>query len=203
MGKQKAAFKSGNELAAQAASDINYHVMAYFPISPSTEIAQNLDMMYANGQNQVHLLPTDGEHQSMGACYGAALSGARVFNATSSNGLAYMIEQLPVISATRYPMVLNLVNRAISAPLNIHCDHSDLYMTLDSGWVTLNASTPQAVYDQNIIALKVSENKKVLLPTIVSYDGYITSHQKHNVEIFEDSKSVRDFVGEVPVKTPL
>jgi len=133
MALQKKVFQSGNEMAAQAASDINYHVMAYFPISPSTEIAQNLDMMFANGKNTIKLIPTDGEHQSLGACYGAAVTGARVVNATSSNGLAFMLEQLPVISATRYPMVMNLVNRAISAPLNIHCDHSDLYMTLDMG----------------------------------------------------------------------
>ncbi len=196
MKEQKRVFNSGNEMAAIAAAHINYHVMGYYPISPSTEIAQNLDMMRVNGVHNIHMIPADGEHPSAGICYGAAVAGARVFNATSSNGLAYMMEQLPVVSATRYPMVMNLVNRTVSAPLNIHCDHSDLYMTLNIGWIIVNASNPQAVYDQNIIALKVAEHKDVMLPSIVSFDGYITSHQKHNVEVFNDVNAVRDFVGE-------
>ncbi len=194
MKEQKRVFNSGNEMAAIAAAHINYHVMGYYPISPSTEIAQNLDMMRVNGVHDIHMIPADGEHPSAGICYGAAITGARVFNATSSNGLAYMIEQLPVVSATRYPMVMNLVDRTVSAPLNIHCDHSDLYMTLNIGWIIVNASNPQAVYDQNIIALKVAE--KVSLPAIVSYDGYITSHQKHNVNVFADTTDVRNFIGE-------
>ncbi len=196
MKEQKRVFNSGNEMAAYAAAHINYHVMGYYPISPSTEIAQNLDMMRVNGVHDIHMIPADGEHPSAGICYGAAVAGARVFNATSSNGLAYMLEQLPVVSGTRYPMVMNLVNRTVSAPLNIHCDHSDLYMTLNIGWLIVNASNPQAVYDQNIIALKVAEHKDVMLPAIVSYDGYITSHQKHNVNIFADTADVRNFVGE-------
>lgn len=195
MKEQKKVFRSGNEMAASAAADINYHVMGYYPISPSTEIAQYLDILHSNGKHDISMIPADGEHSSAGICYGAALSGARVFNATSANGLAYMVEQLPVVSATRYPMVLNLVNRTISGPLNIHCDHSDLYMTLNLGWLILNASNPQAVYDQNILALKLAEHKKVMLPAIVSFDGYITSHQKHNVEVFENHDDVRDFVG--------
>ncbi len=193
MKEQKRVFNSGNEMAAIAAAHINYHVMGYYPISPSTEIAQNLDMMRVNGIHDIHMIPADGEHPSAGICYGAAVAGARVFNATSSNGLAYMLEQLPVVSATRYPMVMNLVDRTMSAPLNIHCDHSDLYMTLNLGWIIVNAANPQAVYDQNIIALKVAE--KVSLPAIVSYDGYITSHQKHNVHVFANTDDVREFIG--------
>ncbi|MGL5020403.1 MAG: hypothetical protein ACRC5R_00050, partial [Mycoplasmatales bacterium] len=195
MKEQKNIFASGNDMAAQAACHINYDVMGYFPISPSTEIAQNLDMMKVNGMHEIKMIPADGEHQSAGICYGAAAAGSRVINATSSNGLSFMLEQLPVFAGSRYPMVLNLVNRTVSAPLNIHCDHSDLYQTLNIGWVIVNASNPQAVYDQNIIALKVAEHEKVMLPTIVSYDGYITSHQKHNVEVFADTQEVRDFVG--------
>ncbi|MGL5296548.1 MAG: thiamine pyrophosphate-dependent enzyme [Culicoidibacterales bacterium] len=189
-------FKAGNQMAAQAAADINYHVMGYFPISPSTEVAQYLDMMGVNGQHDVQLIAADGEHGAAGICYGAATAGARVFNATSANGLMYMLEQLPVQSGTRYPMVLNLVNRAVSGPLNIHCDHSDLYFALNSGWVILTGANPQQVYDLNIMALKIAEHKDVRLPTIVSYDGYITSHQKHNVKVFENAQDVRDFIGE-------
>lgn len=195
MKKQKKVFKSGNLMAAQAAADINYDVMGYYPISPSTEVAQQLDMLRVNGKHNIHMIPADGEHSSAGICYGAATTGARVFNATSANGLSFMMEQLPVFSGSRYPMVMNLVNRTVSAPLNIHCDHSDLYMTLNIGWLIMAASNPQAVYDQNIIALKVAEHKEVMLPAFVTYDGYITSHQKHNVEIFENNEDVRTFVG--------
>ncbi len=193
MANQKAVFKSGNEMAAIASSHINYHFMGYYPISPSTEVAQNLDMMRVNGDHDISMHAADGEHPAAGMMYGAAAMGARVINATSSNGLAFMMEQLPVISGSRYPLVLNIVNRTVSAPLNIHCDHSDLYMTLNLGWITLLASDTQAVYDQNILALKVAE--RVNLPSIVSYDGYITSHQKHNVEVFADSSDVREFIG--------
>ncbi len=193
MSNQKSVFKSGNEMAAISAAHINYHFMGYYPISPSTEVAQNLDMMRVNGEHDISMHAADGEHPAAGMMYGAAASGARVINATSSNGLAFMMEQLPVISGSRYPLVLNIVNRTVSAPLNIHCDHSDLYMTLNLGWVTLLASDTQAVYDQNILALKVAE--RVNLPAIVSYDGYITSHQKHNVEVFADSNDVRNYIG--------
>lgn len=195
MKDQKQIFKSGNEMAAIAAAHINYHFMGYYPISPSTEVAQYLDMMKVNGQHDISMHAADGEHPAAGMMYGAAAAGARVINATSSNGLAFMLEQLPVISGSRYPLVLNIVNRAVSAPLNIHCDHSDLYMTLNLGWVTIAASNPQAVYDQNIIALKVAEDLDVLLPAIVTYDGYITSHQKHNGEVFNQAEDVRAFVG--------
>ncbi|MFV0246964.1 MAG: thiamine pyrophosphate-dependent enzyme [Mycoplasmatales bacterium] len=195
MKAQSKVFKSGNEMAAISAAHINFHYMGFYPISPSTEIAQNLDMMKVNGEHDIAMFAADGEHPSAGMMYGAAATGARVLNATSANGLAFMLEQLPVVSGSRMPMVLNIVNRAISAPLNIHCDHSDLYLTLNLGWVTLMASNAQAVYDQNIIALKVAEHKDVLLPAFVSYDGYITSHQKHNNEIFENKEDVREFIG--------
>ncbi len=194
MSNQKNVFKSGNEMAAISAAHINYHFMGYYPISPSTEVAQNLDMMRVNGDHDISMHAADGEHPAAGMMYGAAAAGARVINATSSNGLAFMMEQLPVISGSRYPLVLNIVNRTVSAPLNIHCDHSDLYMTLNLGWITLMASDTQAVYDQNILALKVAE--RVNLPAIVSYDGYITSHQKHNVEVFANSADVRSYIGE-------
>lgn len=198
MKKQREVFFAGNEMAAISAAHIDYHYMGYFPISPSTEIAQYLDMMAVRGESNVQLVPADGEHSSAGMMFGAAVTGARVFNATSSNGLAFMLEQLPVVAATRYPAVMNLVTRAISAPLNIHCDHSDLYLTLNIGWIILNSADPQAVYDQNILALKVAE--RINLPAIVTSDAYITSHQKHNVKIFADPQAVRDFVGKKELK---
>ncbi|WP_391558363.1 thiamine pyrophosphate-dependent enzyme [Robertmurraya sp.] len=196
--EQLATFESGNEMAAMAAAQINYHLMGYFPITPSTEVAQYLDQMKARGEHNIKLIAADGEHGSAGICYGAAVTGARVFNATSANGLMYMLEQLPVQSGTRFPMVMNLVTRSISGPLDIRGDHSDLYFALNTGWVILTARTPQAVYDMNIMALKIAEHSKVRLPVIVAYDGFFTSHQKRKVNYFKDRKVVQNFVGECP-----
>ncbi|BAU28928.1 pyruvate ferredoxin oxidoreductase alpha subunit [Aneurinibacillus soli] len=196
--EQKLTFESGNEMAAIAAAQINYHLMGYFPITPSTEVAQFLDAMKTRGEHDIVLIPADGEHGSAGVCYGAAAAGGRVFNATSANGFLYMLEQLPVQSGTRFPMVLNLVTRAISGPLDIRGDHSDLYYGLNIGWPILLARDPQAVYDMNIMALKVAEHADVRLPVMVAYDGFFTSHQKRRVQYFSDRKTVQDFVGEMP-----
>lgn len=198
--EQVTTFESGNEMAAMAAAQINYHIMGYFPITPSTEVAQYLDLMKTRGEHDIKLIPADGEHGSAGICYGAAATGARVFNATSANGLMYMLEQLPVQSGTRYPMVLNLVTRSISGPLDIRGDHSDLYFALNTGWVILTARTPQAVYDMNIMALKIAEHSDVRLPVMVAYDGFFTSHQKRKVNYFKDRRVVQRFVGEVPTE---
>jgi pyruvate ferredoxin oxidoreductase alpha subunit len=198
--EQITTFESGNEMAAMAAAQINYHIMGYFPITPSTEVAQYLDMMKARGEHDIKLIPADGEHGSAGICYGAAATGARVINATSANGFLFMLEQLPVQSGTRFPMVLNLVTRAVSGPLDIRGDHSDLYYALNTGWVILTASTPQAVYDMNIMALKIAEHSDVRLPVIVAYDGFWTSHQKRKVNYFKDRKIVQEFVGECPTE---
>ncbi len=194
--EQISVFESGNEMAAMAAAQINYHIMGYFPITPSTEVAQYLDQMKTRGEHDIKLIAADGEHGSAGICYGAAVTGARVFNATSANGFLYMLEQLPVQSGTRFPMVLNLVTRAVSGPLDIRGDHSDLYYALNTGWVILTAKTPQAVYDMNIMALKIAEHSKVRLPVIVAYDGFWTSHQKRRVEYFKNRAVVQQFVGE-------
>jgi pyruvate ferredoxin oxidoreductase alpha subunit len=192
------AFETGNEMAARAVAQINYHLMGYFPITPSTEIAQLLDQMKSKGLHDIQMVSADGEHGSAGICFGAAAAGARVFNATSSNGFLYMLEQLPVQSGARFPMVLNLVTRAVSGPLDIRGDHSDLYYGLNTGWIILTASTPQAVYDMNIIALKLAEHEEVRLPVIVAFDGFFTSHQKRKVQYFADAQVVRNFVGETP-----
>ncbi|MGM9987372.1 MAG: thiamine pyrophosphate-dependent enzyme [Bacillaceae bacterium] len=201
--EQVVTFDSGNEMAAKAAAQINYHLMGYFPITPSTEIAQILAMGKARGEHNIELIAADGEHGSAGICYGAAVAGARVFNATSANGLMYMLEQLPVQSGTRYPMVMNLVTRSISGPLDIRGDHSDLYFALNTGWVILTARTPQAVYDMNIMALKIAEHSDVRLPVMVAYDGFFTSHQKRRVKYFKDREVVQQFVGPKPTNYPV
>jgi len=196
--EQRMVYESGNEMAAYAAHQINYHVMGYFPISPSTEVAQFLDLMKANGQHDIKLIPADGEHGSAGICYGASVAGGRVFNVTSANGFLYMLEQLPVQSGTRFPMVMNLVCRSVSGPLDIHGDHSDLYFALNTGWPILLARDPQAVYDMNIMAIKLAEHPDVRLPVIVASDGYFTSHQKRRVQTFAHREDVLKFIGEKP-----
>lgn len=193
--EQRVVYESGNEMAAYAASQINYHIMGYFPISPSTEVAQYLDLMKASGQHDIKLIPSDGEHSSAGICYGASTGGGRVFNATSAQGYLYMLEQMPVQSGTRFPMVMNLVCRSISGPLNIHGDHSDLYFSLNTGWPILMCRDPQAVYDMNLIALKLAEDPEVRLPVLVASDGYFTSHQKRRVHTFAKQEDVWKFVG--------
>ncbi|GIP39506.1 hypothetical protein J31TS4_27860 [Paenibacillus sp. J31TS4] len=196
--EQRIVYESGNEMAAYAAHQINYHIMGYFPISPSTEVAQFLDLMKANGQHDIVLIPADGEHGSAGVCYGASTAGGRVFNATSANGYLYMLEQMPVQSGTRFPMVMNLVCRSVSGPLDIHGDHSDLYYALNTGWPILMCRDPQAVYDMNIMALKLAEDSEVRLPVLVASDGYFTSHQKRKVQTFAKREDVQRFVGERP-----
>ena len=192
--KQKLMFESGNELAAYAAKQINYHVMGYYPITPSTQIAEYLDQMGADGEHDIALMPAEGEHSAAGICYGASAGGGRVFNATSANGLLYALEQLPVQSGTRLPMVLNIACRTVSGPLSIKGDHSDLMYTLNAGWIILFADSPQEVYDCNICGLKIAERTK--LPVIVAFDGFFTSHQKRNCYVFEDDGDVQSFVGE-------
>jgi pyruvate ferredoxin oxidoreductase alpha subunit len=198
---QRIDFRKGNEVAAIAAKQVNYHVMGYYPITPSTEIAEELDEMYARGEHEIKMIPADGEHPAAGICYGASVAGGRVLNATSAQGLMFALEQLPVQSGTRFPMVLNLVTRAINGPLNILGDHQDLYFTLNTGWIILLARDPQAVYDMNIMAVRIGEQAGVRLPVIVAFDGFFTSHQKRRVSIFEDDKTVQDFIG--PYWTPL
>lgn len=190
--------RSGNEMAAKAAAQINYHVMGYFPITPSTEIAEYLDEMRVRGEHDIVMIPADGEHGAAGICFGASTGGGRVFNATSAQGFLYMLENLPVQSGTRFPMVLNLVTRSVSGPLNIHGDHSDLYYGLNIGWPILLARDPQAVYDMNLMALRIAEHSEVRLPVIVAYDGFFTSHAKRRVKFFRDRETVQRFVGPVP-----
>jgi len=194
-GNQHPDFLNGNEAAAQASRDINYHVMGYYPTSPSTEVATNLSKMLANGEHEIDIVAGDGEHSAAGICYGASLGGGRVLNTTSANGLLYALEQLPVQADTRAPMVLNLVASTVSGPLNIRCDHSDLYFTLNTGWIILLARDPQAVYDLNFAAVKIGEHSEVRLPVIVCYDGFFTSHQKRRLQVFNNTEMTQPFLG--------
>ena len=200
MEKQVMEYASGNEMAAIAVKQIGYDLMGYYPITPSTQIAENLDIMRANGETDLVMVAAEGEHSAAGICYGASVAGGRVINATSANGLLYALEQFPVQSGTRYPMVMNVVCRTVSGPLSIKGDHSDIMYLLNAGWPILFAATVQQVYDFNIIALKLAES--VRLPVVVAYDGFFTSHQKGRCYRFEEDKMVRDFIGEKKEKYP-
>ncbi len=193
MEEQKIMYDSGNELAAYAAKQINYHVMGYYPITPSTQIAENLDIMRAEGKHDILLIAAEGEHSAAGICYGASAGGGRVFNATSANGLLYALEQFPVQSGTRMPMVMNIACRTISGPLCIKGDHSDVMYMLNTGWIILFADEPQKVYDFNLLALKLAE--LVRLPVAVAFDGFFTSHQKRKCLVFADDEVVSRYIG--------
>lgn len=192
--KQVMEFASGNEMASMAIRQIGYDLMGYYPITPSTQIAENLDLMKAEGKTDLIMIAAEGEHSAAGICYGAAVGGGRVINATSANGLLYAIEQFPVQSGTRYPMVMNVACRTVSGPLSIKGDHSDIMYLLNAGWPILFAHSAQQVYDFNIIALKLAE--AVRLPVAVAYDGFFTSHQKRKCMRFEHDEDVRAFIGE-------
>ena len=193
-------YASGNEIAAIAIKQIGYDLMGYYPITPSTQIAENLDIMRANGETDMVMIAAEGEHSAAGICYGASVAGGRVVNATSANGLMYAMEQLPVQSGTRYPMVMNVVCRTVSGPLSIKGDHSDIMYMLNAGWPILFASTVQQVYDFNIIALKLAE--QVRLPVVVAYDGFFTSHQKGRCYRFENDNDIREYIGEKKEEYP-
>ena len=193
MEKQVMEYASGNEMAAIAIKQIGYDLMGYYPITPSTQIAENLDIMRANGETDLVMVAAEGEHSAAGICYGASVAGGRVVNASSANGILYALEQFPVQAGTRYPMVMNVACRTVSGPLSIKGDHSDLMYLLNTGWCILFANTVQQVYDFNIIALKLSE--AVRLPVVVAYDGFFTSHQKSRCYRFEEDKMVQDFIG--------
>lgn len=186
---------SGNEAVATAMRQINPDVVAAFPITPSTEIPQYFSSFVANGQVETEFVPVESEHSAMSACVGSQAAGARTMTATSSCGLALMFEELYIAASCRLPIVLALVNRALSGPININADHSDSMGARDSGWLQIYSENNQEAYDNFIQAVKIAEHKDVKLPIMVCQDGFITSHAVENIELIEDEK-VKTFVGE-------
>ena len=186
---------SGNEATAYAMKQINPDVVAAFPITPSTEIPQYFSSYVNNGQVDTEFVTVESEHSAMSACIGAQSAGARAMTATSSQGFALMWEMVNIASSTRLPIVMALVNRSISGPLNIHCDHSDAYGLKDCGWIMLMSENNQEAYDNMLMAHRIAENEKVMLPLAVCQDGFITSHAIENIQLEEDEK-VKEFIGE-------
>ena len=185
---------SGNEAAATAMKQINPDVVAAFPITPSTEIPQYFSTFVANGAVDTEFVAVESEHSAMSACIGAQAAGARAMTATSANGLSYMWEMIYIASSLRLPIVMSLVNRAVSGPLNIHNDHSDAMGVRDSGWLMLFSENNQEAYDNLLMAHRIAEHKDVLLPLMVCQDGFITSHSIENIMLEEDEE-VKKFVG--------
>ncbi len=186
---------SGNEAIAIALRQINPDVFPAFPITPSTEIPQYFASFVANGQADTEFIPVESEHSSMSAAIGASAAGARSLTATSSCGLAYMWEELYIAASNRLPLALAVVNRALSGPININCDHSDSMGARDAGWIQIYAENNQEAYDNMVQAYRISEHQEVRLPIMICQDGFITSHAVENMELLEDDE-VKRFVGE-------
>jgi len=186
---------SGNEAVAHAIRQINPDVMPAFPITPSTEIPQFVATMIANGEIDTEFIPVESEHSAMSAAMGASAAGARAVTATSSCGMALMWEVLYVTASSRLPVVMALVNRGLTGPLNINAEHSDSMGARDSGWIQIYAENNQEVYDNFLQAHRIAEHKKVHLPVMICQDGFITSHAVENITLWEDGP-IKKFVGE-------
>jgi pyruvate ferredoxin oxidoreductase alpha subunit len=203
-GKTMSEFRAldGCAAVAQAMRQINPDVVAAYPITPQTAIVQTFSTFVADGLVDTELITVESEHSAMSACVGASAAGARVMTATASNGLALMWEIVYIAASTRLPIVMPVVNRALSGPINIHCDHSDSMGARDAGWLQLYSENAQEAYENTIQAVRIAEHPDLLLPVMVCQDGFITGHGLERVEIYEDQK-VRDFVGQYAPGKPL
>jgi len=184
----------GNHAAAQALRQAQVDVVSAYPITPSTAIVEGYAKFKSDNFVEGEFMMVESEHAAMSGCIGAAAAGGRVATATSSQGLALMAETLYQASGMRLPIVLNIVNRALAAPLNVNCDHSDMYMVRDSGWIQFDAYSPQEAYDLNLIAFRVSEDHDIRLPAIVNQDGFLTSHTAQGLRPLTDDDAIA-FVG--------
>lgn len=185
---------NGDEAVAFAAKQAQVDVVAAYPITPQTIIVERFSDYVANGEVDTQFVCVESEHSALSACVGSSLAGSRVFTATSSQGLALMHEVLYLASGLRTPIVMAVANRALSAPINIHNDHSDMMGSRDCGWIQIYAENAQEAYDWTLQAFKIAENHKVSLPVTVNLDGFTISHAMEGVAVLED-KEVSDLVG--------
>jgi len=193
--EQKVVAATGNTVVAEAMRQCKPDVVAAYPITPQTTIVEEFAAFVAKGRVHTEYVTVESEHSAMSACIGASAAGARVMTATSSQGLALMWEELYIASGMRLPIVMANANRALSAPINIHCDHSDVMGARDAGWIMLFAETAQEAYDNTIVAVRIAEDPDVLLPVMSCLDGFITTHSIDRVSLLDD-ESVAAFVGE-------
>jgi len=192
--KQVRVMLNSNYAVAYAVRDVDVDVIAAYPITPQTGVVEKLAEMIANGELDAEMIHVESEHSALSAIIGASAAGARVFTATSSQGLEYMHEVLYIASGMRLPLVMSVATRALSAPINIWCDYSDLMNVRDSSWITFIASTAQEVYDTIVEAYMVAEDPRILLPVIVAYDGFWMSHTYEPLYVAEDKSYVRTLV---------
>ncbi len=192
--------RTGNEAMAEAMRQINPDVVAAYPITPATEVVQLFSEFVHDGLVDTEFVPAESEHSAISACAGAAAAGARVMTSTASQGLALMHEILFIAAGLRAPIVICLVNRSLSSPINIHCDHSDTLASRDAGWIQIYTENAQEAYDTTIQAVKIAE--AALLPALVTTDAFIISHGMERVELVDD-KDVPHFLGERKVKYSL
>ncbi|MDY0340980.1 MAG: pyruvate ferredoxin oxidoreductase [Coriobacteriia bacterium] len=202
MAEHKTLATTGNSVVAEAMRQCKPNVMAAYPITPQTTIVEEFAGFVAKGRTDCEYVTVESEHSAMSACIGASAAGARVMTATSSQGLALMWEELHIASGMRLPIIMANANRALSAPINIHCDHSDIMGARDTGWLTYFAETAQEAYDNTIMAVRVAEHSDVMLPAISALDGFITTHSIDRVDVMDDA-SVEGFVGEYEPKNAL
>jgi len=186
---------TGNDAVANAMRQVDPDIAAVFPITPQTELMHKFSEFVANGKVSTDLVNVESEHSAMSVVVGASAAGARATTATSSAGFALMWEMLYVAAGLRLPIVMPVVNRALNSPLNIHCDHTDTMGARDAGWIQIFSENAQEAYDNTIMAYRIAENKKVLLPTMVTLDGFILSHTQETMEMLPD-EDVKKFVGE-------
>lgn len=193
---------TGGEAVAVAVRQIDPDVFPVYPITPQTPIIQSFAQMVADGQAHTEIINVESEHSAMSAAAAAALAGARTLTATSSQGLALMVEIIYITASLRAPVVMAVGNRALSGPINIHADHSDAMLARDAGWVQLFAENAQEAYDLMLLAPRLAEHPQVQLPVMVGLDGFTITHSAEPVALLEDAK-VREWVGEYRVPYPL
>jgi pyruvate ferredoxin oxidoreductase alpha subunit len=193
---------TGGEAVAEAMRQIDPDVVPVYPITPQTPMIQGYAKFVAEGRVHGEMINVESEHSAMSAAIGAALAGARTITATSSQGLALMAEVVYIAAAMRAPIVMALGNRALSGPINIHCDHSDSMLVRDSGAVQLFAENAQEAYDLMLIGTRVAEAPDVLLPVLVCQDGFTITHSAEPVTLLPDA-DVASFVGDYHVTAPL
>lgn len=186
---------TGNIACAQAMRQINPDVVAAYPITPQTTIVEEYSNYVANGLVDTEYVTVESEHSALSACVGASAAGARVMTATSSQGLAYMWEVLYIAASLRLPIVMHNANRTLSGPINIHCDHQDSMGARDAGWIQLFSENAQEAYDNTIMAIRIAEDSRVMLPVMVCLDGFIISHSIERLDMLEDEE-VKRFVGD-------
>lgn len=182
-------FWSGNMAAAQAAKLARCQVIAAYPITPQTHTVEYISEFIANGELHAELVKVESEHSALSVCAGASAVGARAFTASCSQGLQLMSEVLYFTSGMRFPVVMAIAHRTLSVPVNIWPDHQDTLVNRDCGWIQIYTNSIQEVYDQTLMAFRISEDNDVCLPIMVSYDGFILSHASEAVDTIEQGEA--------------